>query len=162
MLMKWFLFNQVWWETQLNSTIWNQFEWPWPLLKVTQLWENWDLCKYSVVKWSEVAWTFAMTDYVREMTANKSQKYFKIELFEHLLFLCRIITCVIKCLHHVSKVVHSFREQLSAVSHWTVEWQNPWSSFLFMFSGLLLCTSLLSDDQRRKNKAVCMSFSALN
>ena len=40
-------------------------------MKVTWLWKRLNLCNYSLAKWHDLAQTFAMVDYVREMTAKK-------------------------------------------------------------------------------------------
>ena len=58
----------VWW--QLNSTFWYQYEWLWPLLKVTRKLE---LCSYFV-KWHWVAQTFKLVDHVREEGGGGFQK----------------------------------------------------------------------------------------
>ena len=64
-----------------------QFKKPLPLFKVTRLQENYNLCSHLVIKWREVALTFAMVDNVREMSVKKFCKYCKYCLFGHFLFL---------------------------------------------------------------------------
>ena len=48
---------------------------------------SWNLCNHFVLKWRGVTQTFAMVDYVREMTSKKSCKCGKYGSSEHLLFL---------------------------------------------------------------------------
>ena len=55
--------------------------------KQKQQQQNLNLSSHSVVKSPEVARTFGMVDYVREVTAMKSLKYGQCGLFAHLLFL---------------------------------------------------------------------------
>ena len=58
-----------------------------------------ELINHSVIKLHEVTQMFAIVDCVREMTSEKSFKYGKYGLFEHLLFLSVILSC------HVAEAV---------------------------------------------------------
>ena len=54
------------WCTWLDIGI--QFEWLWLFTQGHRITRKLDLCNYSVVKWHEIARTFAGVDYVMEMT----------------------------------------------------------------------------------------------
>ena len=66
-------------------------------IKVTELQESKNLCNHSVVGWHEIAKTFAMIDYFREMTAEHFSHYGEYGSFENLLyfslFLCLLCSC---------------------------------------------------------------------
>ena len=44
----------VWWDLPLNSTVWNQFEWPYPPFKVTGAWERQNFSTHFLPKFSAV------------------------------------------------------------------------------------------------------------
>ena len=73
----------------LNSLI--LLAWPRMSLTVTGLWESNNLCNKPVVKWQEVAETFATISYVKETTAESSCKYGKYGSYEHLLFVFSVL-----------------------------------------------------------------------
>ena len=64
-----FLSSLLWWWTPLNCIVWYQCEWPWPSLKVTEIWKKWNFCclflaNFSMVFWmksSMLSWYAAMT-----------------------------------------------------------------------------------------------------
>ena len=69
-LVNWFVWNLVFCQTLLNSTVWFQFEWSWCSLMLTGLRESENLCSHSVVKLHEAAQIFMMVYYVRETTVK--------------------------------------------------------------------------------------------
>ena len=72
-----------------------------------------DLYNCSVVELYEVTQTFAMVDYVMEMTSMKSCKYGEYGLFEHLPFLFLICVCV--------RIIHLNFMKVSSV-HVNYQW----------------------------------------
>ena len=97
--------------TKIYPTFWCQCELPLPSLKVTGLWESYNLCNYSVVKWHEAVWTFTIVSYVMEVTAKKCYTYNKCGSYEHLL-----------CFFHL---VFSLRDKQYLAHKGTWQWSEP-------------------------------------
>ena len=83
----------------------------------------------GAIKWHEVAWTFVMADYVREMRAKNVCKYGNYGSFEHLLFLC-VCMCVCVCVFYFERYCFYVR---TTKRGWGRAREVGWSSIICPF-----------------------------